>query len=802
MKTFGLIRPSCLFLLALPVVGAQAATLYVSTQGNDANSGTSTQPLRTIPRAYGLATAGTTIMVAPGVYTDYQSGWGLHLGKNGTASSPIVLKSQVKWGAVIDGQNTSDRYQAIYLDGSYNIVDGFEIRNGPEGGISIWGSGNQILNNHIHHNGTRASSSGLGQDGIYSSQTTANNRYIGNFIRDNGRSGSNLDHALYLCGDNEWVINNVLLRNAAWGLHIAGYSTVSNLKAYNNVIAHNGKGGIMIWMAVSGVEIKNNIIFQNSQYGLTSFDAHGSGVVVDRNLVYGNSSGNYNFAAGGSDYSYSLGTTISSAPQFVDSSRATFDAELSTSSPAIGAGLNLSSIFTTDINGATRPASGAWDLGAYAYGSNASDKTAPTIAIASPANGAVVTGTINVSANASDNVGVTGVQFIWDGANLGNALLSAPYSISVNTTTGTNGPHTLTAVARDAAGNQTTATAVTIQVKNTVNTAPTVSSLGDQTVTAGSKVGPLAFAVSDAETSAANLSVTGSSSNTSLVPNANIVFGGSGSNRSVTLTPAASRTGTTTITLTASDGALTRTTSFLVTVNALPPGNGLMIASTVGNISAPFVVGNGVISQASYTGLADGGRAAYSFSVPTAGDYTVTALVSAPTTAENSFFVNIDAEPTDPVMIWDVPVTSGMTAKTVSWRGNGGADSASASGMSAGFAPKVFTLSAGTHQLIVRGREGNAQLGTITIAAVGGGGGTIAGQSVPSKLTQAPGNTMRITWSSIVDKTYQVAFKDNMLTSTWTDLSGPIVATDTTTSYIDQSAAGQKQRFYIVTVVN
>jgi hypothetical protein len=801
MKTFGFIRRSHLLWLCVPMVGAQAATLYVSTQGSDSNSGTSAQPVRTITRAYALASAGTTIMVAPGVYTDYQSGWGLRLGKSGTASSPIILKSQVKWGAIIDGQNASDRYQAIYIDGSYNVVDGFEIRGGPDGGISIWGSGNQILNNHIHHNGTRASSSGLGQDGIYSSQSTANNRYIGNFIRDNGRPGSNLDHALYLCGDNEWVLNNVLLRNASWGLHIAGYTTVSNLKAYNNVIAHNGKGGIMIWMAVSGVDIKNNIIFQNGQYGLTSFDAHGSGVVVDRNLVFGNSSGNYNFTAGNSDYSYSLGTTISSAPQFVNSTYSGFDAQLSSSSPAIGAGLNLSSIFTTDVTGATRPSSGAWDLGAYAYGSSSSDNMAPTVSITSPANGATVSNNITVSANASDNVGVASVQFTWDGANLGSALTSAPYSISVNTTTGTNGPHTLSAVARDAAGNQTTSSAVIVQVKNPVNTAPQLSSIANQTVTTGSTIGPLAFTVSDAETSAASLSVMASSSNPTLVPNANIVLGGSGSNRTVTITPAAARTGTATITLAASDGALTRSTNFLVTINALPPGNGLTIASTVGSISAPFVVGVGTISQPAYSSLTGGGKAVYSFSVPTAGDYTVTALVSAPTTGENSFFVNIDGEPTDPLMIWDVPISNDMTAQTVSWRGDGGVNPNTASGMNASFAPKVFTLSAGEHQLIVRGREANVQLGTITLTAIGGSGGTIPGKSVPGKLSHVPGEGARITWSSVVGTTYRVSSKDGLASPTWTDLSGPIIATATTTTYIDESSRGKNQRFYIVDII-
>jgi hypothetical protein len=111
------------------------------------------------------------------------------VGAIGTASSPIVLKSQVKGGAVIDGLNASDRNQGIYLDGSYNIVDGFEIRNDPNGGISIWGNNNQILNNEIDHNGNPPSTSTNGKDGVYSDQSTSGNIYSANYIHDNGRQG-------------------------------------------------------------------------------------------------------------------------------------------------------------------------------------------------------------------------------------------------------------------------------------------------------------------------------------------------------------------------------------------------------------------------------------------------------------------------------------------------------------------------------------------------------------------------------------------------------------------------------------
>ena len=97
-----------------------------------------------------------------------------------------------------------------------------------------------------------------------------------------------------------------------------------------------------------------------------------------------------------------------------------------------------------------------------------SDTTKPTVSMTAPAGGATVSGTsVTVSANASDNVGVAGVQFTLDGANLGAEDTASPYSVTWNSTTVANGSHLLTAVARDAAGNSTTSTTVTVTVSNT-----------------------------------------------------------------------------------------------------------------------------------------------------------------------------------------------------------------------------------------------------------------------------------------------------------------------------------------------
>jgi fibronectin type 3 domain-containing protein len=96
----------------------------------------------------------------------------------------------------------------------------------------------------------------------------------------------------------------------------------------------------------------------------------------------------------------------------------------------------------------------------------AGDISAPVVALLSPAVGSTVVGTFAVSASASDNVSVTGVQFKLDGVNLGAEDTTVPYSVTWDTRQSPDGTHRLTAVARDAAGNQSTSAPVDVTVDN------------------------------------------------------------------------------------------------------------------------------------------------------------------------------------------------------------------------------------------------------------------------------------------------------------------------------------------------
>jgi hypothetical protein len=93
------------------------------------------------------------------------------------------------------------------------------------------------------------------------------------------------------------------------------------------------------------------------------------------------------------------------------------------------------------------------------------DSTAPTVSISAPLTGSTVTAnSLTLSAAASDNVGVAGVQFRVNGASVDVEDTTAPYSISVNIKKWTNGTYVLEAVARDAAGNLKTSAPVSINV--------------------------------------------------------------------------------------------------------------------------------------------------------------------------------------------------------------------------------------------------------------------------------------------------------------------------------------------------
>ncbi len=97
------------------------------------------------------------------------------------------------------------------------------------------------------------------------------------------------------------------------------------------------------------------------------------------------------------------------------------------------------------------------------------DVVPPVVNVTAPADGATVSGTVEVTATATDDTGVAGVQLLIDATNAGPEDTTSPYTLTWNTLTAANGTHTITARARDLAGNLTTSAPVTVTVTNTAD---------------------------------------------------------------------------------------------------------------------------------------------------------------------------------------------------------------------------------------------------------------------------------------------------------------------------------------------
>jgi len=128
-----------------------------------------------------------------------------------------------------------------------------------------------------------------------------------------------------------------------------------------------------------------------------------------------------------------------------------------------------------------------------------------------------------------------------------------------------NGTANITVIVED--GSSATDTTVFALTVEPVNDPPTISDINDQTIKEDSSAGPIAFTIGDVEDSASDLSATASSDNPDLVPEDNVTFGGSDSDRTVTVTPRADSNGTATITVAVDDGTDQTTESFVLTVD-------------------------------------------------------------------------------------------------------------------------------------------------------------------------------------------------------------------------------------------
>ena len=238
-----------------------------------------------------------------------------------------------------------------------------------------------------------------------------------------------------------------------------------------------------------------------------------------------------------------------------------------TFSPSASGPRNAAIHVTSNVNGAKNP----FDINLTGVGLNNAPTTsdiADTSTNEDIATSALplIIGDVETEAASLTMSGTSSNTLFVPTANIVFGGSGANRTVTVTPAANQNGSATITVTVSD--GTATTSDTFVLTI-NAVNDPPTLTDITDQTINEDANTGARAFTIGDMETSAASLILTRSSSNTALVPDENIVLGGSGANRTVTTTPLANQFGTTTVTITASDGELTTSDTFLLTVNSM-----------------------------------------------------------------------------------------------------------------------------------------------------------------------------------------------------------------------------------------
>jgi hypothetical protein len=165
---------------------------------------------------------------------------------------------------------------------------------------------------------------------------------------------------------------------------------------------------------------------------------------------------------------------------------------------------------------------------------------------------------LTVTASSSDQALIPDGNLVLGGTSANRTVTVTPAANAFG------GPATITLTVSDGVNSTTETFDVTV---DPVNDAPTISSIGEQTVRSGASTAPIPFTVADVDNDAATLSVTATSDNEGLIPVERIVVEGSGTNRTVNITPLSGTVGgTVQVTLTVDDGDESASGTFTVIV--------------------------------------------------------------------------------------------------------------------------------------------------------------------------------------------------------------------------------------------
>ena len=637
----------------------RAATYYAAPNGSSSNSGLSTNSPWSFPYAMANAGASNTIMLMDGQYANGST-------VAFTVSSPYqTIKAINKWGPrfcnIGSPDGTGGVIRCLDFNGVGTVIDGLCFSNCQYYPILFHQAG---LSNCVVRNCWILQTGNFGWDSSGYASKSGMQSYPGynllverNVFEWNGTNASpfGYNHGIYTGGTNGIYRFNVCRYNPGLGLVI---------DSHNNPSSDVGN------------QVYGNLIYGN-QF---------SGSYGDQLSIYDDSVGSG--PSSGPQVNYIFGNTIISTGPYAISCqngniRITNNIIISSGSGILKFSAFSGDVINADYNLAPRPLaySGPHDILSSAANFVNTANGLYWLSSSSPARGkalSAVCGPLNFFGAAQPSVTDIGA-FQFNSTLTSDSRVLDPSSAPDYwaSPSGTNSGGSASIVVSPASQ-----TFGSIPVGSTADQSFTVQNNGTATLSGSASV-PAPFSI-----------VSG-----------NPYSLGPGQAQTVTVrySPTTAESDAQTVSFTGANGATAG-----VSGSAVSPGS-LSFQASAGTLSGPFIVTNGAIYQTIETGVTNGGRAVYSFTITNAGSYVIQTMVNAPNTGANSFYVNIDADPVDPTMTWDImPLTSGFEQRLVSWRGNGTPEADQ-------FVPESFDLTAGTHQLIIIGRESNTLLQSLTL---------------------------------------------------------------------------------------
>ncbi|MCW5785303.1 MAG: right-handed parallel beta-helix repeat-containing protein [Nitrospirales bacterium] len=310
----------CVLVVSINPLGAFAAEFFVSTTGNNSNSGTIQSPFLTLEKAASVMAAGDTMYIRAGTYKRRAGDLAVPSGGGSWATATTIKAYNNEEVIITPFDETSyvgTRTLNFASNRSWIIVDGLIIdglnQSGGKGGaggivLSYNGHHFRIINTEIRY----TAASGLG------TSNATHNEFINLHLHHNNHqlppgdpNYSKRNYGIYLESGNNLVQGCDIHHNRDYGIHMYSGQTwkPNNNIIVGNTVYENGRTGILVWSGVDSL-VANNVVWGNgtgASTGYTGDNRHGiytnSGAhntLLYNNTLYGNVEGEL-FLGGGAD---------------------------------------------------------------------------------------------------------------------------------------------------------------------------------------------------------------------------------------------------------------------------------------------------------------------------------------------------------------------------------------------------------------------------------------------------------------------------------------------------------------------